>query len=257
MKGAFFQKTLEFRLTVDGETWHQGEAVKGALSVKNHGPEPVPAAELRVLLAQGVDRKVKAKAEGAFQVLATLSPGATAGSLGAGATSTPLGWDLTLDANAPVTDRSGSLYLLYGKGEELANLGHLQLTVKPRVIFQDLIDVLTVTYHFAVKHVLARKGGIVEVKFSPPDGRSFSFVEHLLLALRMDGDTIDAGFEFHVKQVDATQPGLNFKKGTQSFELKLESGDYVHSFNGRLKKEAAEAAVKGILDEVQKTRGAL
>ncbi len=37
MKGTFFQKPIEYKIEVEGETWSQGDVVKGQLIVNNHG----------------------------------------------------------------------------------------------------------------------------------------------------------------------------------------------------------------------------
>ncbi|HTL13268.1 MAG TPA: hypothetical protein VL588_12310 [Bdellovibrionota bacterium] len=253
MKGTFFQKTLEFRLAVDGESWRQGTAVVGTLQVRNHGPEPIPASDLRVTLAHGTDRKVKAKAADAFKTVGQFKP--ESGSLVApGALSEGLGWKFTLEANAPVTDRAGSLYLLYGRGDDLAAHGHLQLKVVPQHPVEDLIEVMTTTFHFAVKHILAGKKGEVEVKFTPPDGKTYGFVEQLELSLIDQAGDIAAEFDFLIKQIDATQPGLGFKKVSRKLERVFARSEMVHGFNGRLNKDAAEAALRGVLDELQKSK---
>jgi hypothetical protein len=41
VKGAFFQKPLEWQIDVTGEAWAQGDPIKGELRVKNLGDSPL------------------------------------------------------------------------------------------------------------------------------------------------------------------------------------------------------------------------
>src|SRR5690606_11357678 len=100
MKGTFFQDSLEYRLVVEGESWHQGSLLSGTLQVRNHASSPASLSDLNVSLADGIEKKVKAKAEDAFSVLASVQPAASAKDLGAGQSSEPMTWEIPLDENA-------------------------------------------------------------------------------------------------------------------------------------------------------------
>ena len=67
MRGAFFQKPLEFRLLVEGESWNQGDPIAGSLSVMNHGAEEIPHHEMAIFLACGELGKVRLKSPDAFR----------------------------------------------------------------------------------------------------------------------------------------------------------------------------------------------
>src|SRR4051812_18114787 len=124
MKGMSFQKPLEFRLQVEGETWNQGDSISGVLEVKNRGSESISLADMQVQLGHGRLKRVHEKMSGAFKILektgmdasATLAPNAEA----------KLQWKFPTDRNCPITDSMASLFLLYGKGEVVETLGQLQ-----------------------------------------------------------------------------------------------------------------------------------
>lgn len=224
-------------MIVNGESWRQGEKISGTLTVKNHGPSPTGG--LRVVLAYADERKLKAKSPDGIEELASK----TFESAG------PSEWEFQLDPNAFVSDTSGCLTLLYGAGEDLHALGRLKLNIQPRLIFSDFIEVMNVTFRFVVKHIKAGKKGSVEVKLIPPAGPSYPTLEHLILSLYMEGDTVEATFHFNKKGIDASSPGLTLKKEVRKIERSLSPAQYLLSFNRRLNKEEVEKIVEGVIAE--------
>src|SRR6185437_9396529 len=110
VKGTFFQKPLEFRLSVDGETWRQGDPITGTLTVKNHSPEPLPTQEITVRLARATLRKVHQKLEGAFgTAVGSAAPPSDASTLAPGAEFN-FPWKFVTDRNCPITDSVSSLF---------------------------------------------------------------------------------------------------------------------------------------------------
>jgi hypothetical protein len=251
MKGIFFQKSLEYKLVIQGESWHQGECLKGTLEVKNHGTESVMLSELRILFANGVEKKAKAKEEGAYDVIATLHPAEKTLSLAPGEKSPAFAWEFLLDEKARVTEKSGGFYVLYGPSdsEDLYTLGQLQLQLKPRVIFEDFRAVLEAHYGFVTKQVKSGKEGTVKFKFSPREGGDFTSIDHLLLALALEGDELEADFGFTVKELDRDKPGFAFKKVKKSLKYSYTPSEYLLSFNQRLNKDKMEKAFGDVLKE--------
>ena len=41
MKGTFFNKPLEYKIEIDGESWTQGSKVTGNIIIVNHSKRPV------------------------------------------------------------------------------------------------------------------------------------------------------------------------------------------------------------------------
>ncbi len=64
MKGAFFQRPLEWSIETPDESWEQGGKVRGTLRVKNQGPENVPLKSAGAGLAYADIKKVHAKTSG-------------------------------------------------------------------------------------------------------------------------------------------------------------------------------------------------
>src|SRR4051794_33986369 len=112
MKGISFQKPLEFNVKVDGESWNQGDPVLGELLVKNHGSDAQSLAEVFVQLAYGELKRVRVRDPDAFELLGSTKFDLN-GSL------SPLEeksfrWKFQTERNCPITDASGSLFLVYG-----------------------------------------------------------------------------------------------------------------------------------------------
>jgi hypothetical protein len=210
MRSVFIQKPLEFRLDVPLEAATQGEAVPCTVTVKNHGADPAPLTQLSLRLALGVLKKVKAKAEDAFQVLdqAELDRSQVVSPSGEIVST----WQFSLDRNAPVSDKSQTPFLLFGNGEAVSALGQIPLTVKIhphlRAIFDTCETVLSL-----INKGESWKDGYTFVKYKAPDLRKFSLVEEILIGVRFVDDSLELVYTFKVKKIDATAHSLNFKKG--------------------------------------------
>ncbi len=257
MKGTFFRESLEYRLFIDGESWPQGGKIVGTIQVKNHGAAEVALADLRVVLTEGKDKKVKAKADGAFAELVSLNPLMGRGIIPPGGESEAAPWEFTLDENARVTDKTGGLYVLYGRGAEHAQFGHLPLNVVPRQEFLDFVELMRAVFHFSLKGITSGKKGTVQVKLLPPEGKTFSNVEQLDLTLFKKNGDYQANLEFTTKRVDPASPVLAMKEESRSFERGFSESEFLHSFNQRLKKETVEAFLNECIPQLLEKKALL
>jgi hypothetical protein len=210
MRGVYIQKPLEFRLEVPLEAATQGERVPCTVTVKNHGSESAPLSQLSLLLALGALKKVKAKAEDAFQVLAqaeldrsqVVHPGDEI--VGA--------WEFQLDRNAPVSDKNQTPFILYGSAEAPSSLGQIPLTVKVHPHTRAIFDTCETVFSFINKGE-TWKDGYTIVKYKAPDLRKFSLVDEIAIGVRFVDDSLELVYAFKVNKIDATAHSLNFKKG--------------------------------------------
>jgi hypothetical protein len=245
MKGTFFQRPLEFNILIDGETWNQGDSVQGTLTIKNHGSSPALVNDLRVDLAHGDLKKVRQKSPEAFKSMTTATYKAEV----APQSSTSFDWKFETDRNCPITDNSGSLFILYGKGTALDQLGHLELAIQPYWIIQEFLKTINIQYRFVVKTQKATKGW-VEVKLAPPDSQLFVTVEHLILSFRFNGETLEVKYLFNVKAIEATASSFDVKKKKKECVQTFEPSQYLTSFK-RFNHEHIEQAIKSALELVQ------
>jgi hypothetical protein len=244
MKGTCFQRPLEFKIDVQGETWNQGESISGTLTVKNHGSSQVQTQGMRVSLARGQLKKVHAKAPDAFEVLAS-SELPENGRIDA-QKDLNFPWSFQTRRDCPITDVSSSLFLLYGTAEAP---GQLQLTFQPDPIIQEFVQRFEIGFRFVKKSAKSAKSS-VEVKFDPPDARGFASVEQLVLSFEFEGETLAVKYAFAVKQLEASAAAMNLKKGKKTFEQSFGPQDY-KTPSGRFNYERIEAAIREVIAQVE------
>lgn len=224
MRSVFIQKPLEFRLEVPLEAAIQGEPVPCTLTVKNHGAEPAPLPQLSLVLGLGVLKKVKAKAEDAFDILdraqldqaQVVLPGEQIAS----------SWEFTLDRNAPISDKNQTAFLLYGNGESPADLGQIPLTVTMHPHVRAVFDTCETVFSLINKGETWKDGRTI-IKYKAPDLRKFSLVDEILIGVRFVEDSLELVYTFKVKKIDATATTLNFKKGKAEVTQTWASQDYL------------------------------
>jgi len=245
MKGTFFQKPLEYKLYVEGESWNQGDRITGTLTIKNHqGDLPSPS-EASLYLGLGQSKKVKAKADHAFTDLIPIAlKNSENGSRG------ELTWETQLKPNCSITHTGSSLYFLYGKGEDPNQLGQLQANVIPRSIFLELIKIFEITFRFIVKFKKP-KNDSVEVKLSPPDGKAYPSIEHLNLLIRMNEDNMEVKYIFSVKELDVSTSALIIKKVKKEFEQSFTPDQYQVAFNQRLNHDVILKSIEAVFAELK------
>lgn len=246
MRGVFIQKPLEFRLEVPLETAMQGEKVPCAVAVKNHGADAVPLSQISLQLALGNLKKVKAKAEDAFEVISkaefdtgvSIAPGAQVS----------FNWDFTLDRNAPISEKNQTPYLLYGNSDQSALLGQLPLTVKMHPHFKAIFDTFETVFSFINKGE-SWKGGYTSVKYKAPDIRKLSLVDEMNVSVRFVDDSIEVLYAFKIKKLEATSTNLNFKKGKAEVAQTWAPEQYLFG-GGFIRQEFVEKSIDDALSVV-------
>jgi hypothetical protein len=244
MKATFFQKPLEFNLVIEGESWRQGDAVSGSLLVKNHGSDELDASEIRVVLAQGAITKVRKKDSGAFTAISAQSMDAQKVLPGKQAS---FSWKFETERNCAVTEKSSSLFVLYGKGESLDSLGQIQLVIHPYFVIEEYLKSLQTQFHFVLKSLKSNKGWL-DCKMAPPSSRNFASVEQLLLSFHFESDTLMVHYRFDVKKLEALAATTTLSKQTREFEQSINSTQYLR--NERFNYEFIEASIRDVMGQL-------
>lgn len=238
MKGTYFQKPFEFNLIVEGESWKQSDPVSGTLVMKNHGTQEEPLSSFQVSLAYG-------KAPDGFEVLTSVAADGSRKLPAKG--EERLSWKFDLDRNCPVTEKSKSLYLLYGKSDSPEKMGQLQLIVHPFWVIQSFLDTLQTQFRFVLKTQKSNKGS-VEVKLAPPSSKAFAVIESLVLQMKFEGEQFQVRYLFNVNKIDASA-GMTLKKAKQELEQSYRKDEY-QTPSGRYNHERMEAAVGEVFKEL-------
>lgn len=226
MKGFSFQNGVEFKINIEGESWPQGSVVSGKLETR--------AQKARVILAQGSEKKVKAKSPDAFKILEE---------------TTDSEWKFQLTQDAPITDATSSLYLLYGSGEALETLGQLRLNVLPHHHIKDLMDTFVTQFRFALKKVSSGKNGYVEIKLDPPTIKDWASLEQVLICAKLKLESLEAIFIFTRKQIDAAGGALSAKTIKIEVERDWPFSSIIHHFNQRLNIDKMQKELEKVVEE--------
>jgi hypothetical protein len=218
MKGTFFSRPLEWNIETSGESWQQGESLKGTLKVKNHGIDKIRLEDMGVALAYADIKKVHARADDAFRpelkesFNGEISPGETAEII----------FSFPLGSNSPVTDKRASYYLGFGKNFSESNL---QVKVLPNALFMKIVGLMDTFQRFKLKEFKGSKKG-VEFKLIPPTSREMANIESLLLTFLMDGENLHLKFDFQVKKLDHTSVTTKITKEVVTVEKLLMQKQY-------------------------------
>lgn len=246
MRGLFIQRSLEFRLDVQGDTFEQGQPVVCTLKVLNRGSEPVTLHTPTLSLVLGDVKAVKAKDPTAFEPIdraelergVELAPGAEVS----------MQHTFKLGNNAPISEKAKSPYLLYGDADDVSALGQLPLAVTPHKYLRMIFDTLTTVFSFVPKGE-SSKNGWTAVALKPPDSRSMSFVDQLALSARFVNEDLEVIFLFSVKKFDASQTKVGVKKSKTEVKQIWSRAELL--FGGEfIRQEFVEARVQEALNEV-------
>lgn len=219
MKGTFFSRPLEWNIETIGESWQQGDTLKGTIKVKNHGAEAVDLSDTGVGLAFAEIKKVQSRADGALKPLDKSS--LKDSSLGSGA-ETSMEFSFSLSDNGPVTDKKSSYYLCFGKN---FTEGQLQLKVEPKKLYSRIVNLLDTFHRFKLKEYKTSKKG-VEFKLVPPTSREMANIESLLLTFSMDSDNLVMKYDFQVKRLDTSSVTTKINKESVGLEKILGPKEY-------------------------------
>lgn len=243
MKGTFFAKPLEWNIETIGESWHQGDTLKGILKIKNHGNLQIDLKDSGVGIAFADIKKVQAKTPGILKPISTEA--LTQETLEPGGELTQE-FSFSLSNNGPVTDKKSSHYLCFGKD---FSEGQLQLKVEPKVLFSKIVNLLDTFHRFKMKEYKTSKKG-VEFKLIPPTSREMANIESLLLTFSMEEGNLMMKFDFQVKRLDTSSVTTKINKESVSVNRSLSPKQYSLG-NDMIHQDSLLKEVELVLSEVK------
>lgn len=202
-----------------GESWQQGDTLKGLLRLKNHGTDKVDLTDCGVGLAYADIKKVHTRTDGALKPEDKIS---FKESEIQGGEEAVIEFSFNIGPNAAVTDKKGSLYLTFGKS---FIEGQLQVKVEPKSLYSKVVGLLDTFHRFKLKEYKATKKG-VEYKLLPPTSRDMANIESLLLTFSMEGENLNLRFDFQVKKLDTSSVTTKVNKESVSLEKTLTPKEY-------------------------------
>ena len=212
MRSTVFDKPFEFNIDIEGDQWAQGELIKGVFSIKNQSKYLLDAQTIGLGLAYGQFRKVKKKDPKSFIIheskeveLSALKP----------QESLEIPFEFKLDENAPITEKAGSLYILFGNLNDQTLVSHLQLMIEPQQILNDFCMVIENFLRFKMKEKKNKKNSI-EVRFVPPQVKEYASIKEMTLNMSLDSSTLNLEYHFNVEKLSA----INGNVGVQKLKMK-------------------------------------
>ena len=222
MKGIFIQQPFEITALIDGDSFYQGDSLPSTLRFKNHSQQTQTVANPRLELVVADLKKVKQKVADAFTApmvssipAMTILPQQTA----------EFSREFALPESCVISDKSQTLYLLYGMGEGTP-AGQLPVPVLPHPHLQKVFELLESVFQFVLRDVAFSKGWVVG-RFKPSSARQYSLVEELSLKLRRQEAHLAVQFEFKVKRFDTELTSIAVKKGKLVVEQSWFPQDYL------------------------------
>jgi hypothetical protein len=218
MRSVYFQQPLEHQIEVEGESWNQGEVVKGQLRIRNMSSKTVAVKTSQIILAHGLKKVFK---EGTMVPWEVLEKQLVAQdiALQAGSELT-FGWNFNLSTDCPITDKQGGLYLLFGGDEALTEGGRLNLQINLHPILQNYLQTFTTQFRFLEKYQ-KRKSELTEVKLIPPDSREYPNMDYVLCFLRIHDEQLEAHYRFKMSGLGRTGEKITVTKKNRVLEQSI------------------------------------
>ena len=224
MRSLYIQQPLEYQIEVEGESWNQGEVVKGQIRIRNMSSKTVAVKTSQIILAHGLKKAFK---EGTMVPWEVLEKQIVAQdiALQAGSELT-FGWNFNLSTDCPITDKQGGLYLLFGGDEALTEGGRLNLQINLHPILQNYLQTFTTQFRFLEKYQ-KRKSGWTEVKLIPPDSREYPNMDYVLCFLRIHDEQLEAHYRFKMSGLGRTGEKMTVTKKNREIEQSIPQGKYL------------------------------
>ena len=246
MRGILVKHPLDYRLEVQGDSFAQGSSLPCTILVKNHGDTPADLHAFALELTLANLKKVKAKDAGAFGPAVVSKIDKKHSIPGKGQIS--LTHTFTLDINAPIADKSQTLYLLYGESSDRTSLGQLPVTVTPHPHLRAIFDTFTSACSFVAKGE-TWKDEWTFARLKPPESRRMSFVEELNFSAHFTSENLEVSYAFSVKKFDTSMTKVDVKKGKTIVQQTWPRSEYL--FGGEFfNQQYAEKMIEAALSEV-------
>lgn len=238
---------MNIALSAIGEKWHQGDKLKGSLKIKNHSSEKIELPILKVALCEGHYKKIKAKDVKGWSLISEhiLSEGLTINP----SEEMDFSFDFKLAENCSITDKNGSLYLAFFDKDEKLPAGHIELVIEPKIVIQQILQILESFIRFKVKEIKNSKG-MVEVKLVPPTSRELSNLDGLLLNISEVEKSLTLKYFFNLRVLNITGATMQSEKATKEMEQNFNSKQYL-IYGDSINQDFIIASVQDVLNSVK------
>ncbi len=238
MRGTLFKDGIEYNVEINGESWIQGQTIKGVLRLKGQGD----VSPVRVILGYGKFKNIKSLAEDKkWEIIEeiVLSDSTSANP----AEYQEFEWSFNLAEDAPITDKQGSLFLLYGPD------GCLQLNIEMKEIFKQYLEIFENFFRFKAAQIKYKKGG-VDIKFNPPKSNELASVDGLNSFLQLKEDNFVIKYNFKLTSLDSIGGSVMAKKKEKEIITELTPKEYL-IYGSSPNQEKIIDSIKEVIQQVK------
>lgn len=208
MKGIIIHQGQQITAMTTGEEWKQGQSVRGTLTASAAMP-------LKIHLVYAAINDIRSKNSSKWHILNTFD-----------CTTSP-DWHFDLPNHAPLTDKTHSLYLLYGTETASDQMGLLQLNVARHPVIENVIQVFELFFRFKMIKFKNKNQEWVEYKLTPPQTKDYGNVDSFALQMQMNAEKeLQIKYEITVKSLLMNQGQTEIQKKKKTFTQILEMSDY-------------------------------
>jgi hypothetical protein len=247
MKGFFFQHPLEYHLNVAGEEWEQGTTLNGSLLVKNIENNTTLCKLLQIVLVYGVFKKIKAKELEAWSELQTRVLAENIDF--AAKEEKQYGWTFDLATDYQISDKGGSLFLLYG-GENIYSQGRIDVRLKLLPMLQSFIQTFESQFRFKKKYEKSKQK-FTEVKLVPPDSKEYITLDHVLCLLRVHERIMEILYTFRMKSFGRKEEHQQMKMVNKKRECQQQFTEAQYTLGGFPNRECFRLAIQEALEQIK------
>ena len=224
MRSVYIQQPLEYQIDVEGESWNQGEVVKGQIRIRNMSSKTVAVKTSQIILAHGLKKAFK---EGTMVPWEVLEKQVVAQdiALQAGSELT-FGWNFNLSTDCPITDKQGGLYLLFGGEDALTEGGWLNLQINLHPILQNFLQTFSTQFRFLEKYQ-KRKSEWTEVKLVPPESKEYPNLDFVRCLLRIYQEQLESHYLFKMRGLGRSGEKMTVTKKNRELKQKIPPENYL------------------------------
>lgn len=245
MKSSLIDKNIDSSLEIQGESWVQGQELKGQLKLLNKSLTVQKLDTQKLLLAYVDIKKFKALEDKCYQVLATINLGEV--SLKPSETLT-LPWSYQLEENSPITDKKHSLYILWGDLSKKIPPS-LMLNILPHPSIQKILELWEIFFRFTRKEILSLKDQTLEVKLEPPTAREYATLDYLKLRLKRSKGDLNFHVIASIQSIAADTTGMKLTKSEKKQEAIWKEKNY-QLMPGHLNQEFVQNNINTLLNSI-------
>jgi hypothetical protein len=245
MKSTIFSKPLEYSLITDGEKWRQGDKIKGVLKIKNHSPDNVELPFVKISLAVGNFKKIKAKDKKAWDPISCTSLGEKI-VIGA-SEEKEFSWDFQIPEDCQITEKDKTVFLTFFSTDELWPIGQLVLVIDPKLAMMQFLEIFENFLRFKIGQRKFSKG-MVEIKLTPPNSKELSHVESLVLRMKEVDKVIDLEYIFTSHAFEMVAGNMIAQKKTTQVDQQLTSKQ-LYIYGDSLNHDFIKASIGEVIEK--------